>query len=89
MYQVDFSTQFKKDYKKIVKQGHKEMVDSLIEKLANGEILESKYKDHVLQGNYQGYRECHIKPDLLLIYKKNENLLLLTCMRIGSHSEVF
>ena len=48
-----------------------------------------KYNDHKLKGNYKDYRECHIKPDLLLIYKKKEEVLILTCIDLGSHSELF
>lgn len=61
----------------------------VIEKLANGEVLERKYNDHKLKGKYGNYRECHIKPDLLLIYKKEDNILLLTCVDLGSNSELF
>ena len=60
-----------------------------MEKLANGEILEAKYRDHALTGNYKDSRECHIEPDWLLIYEiKNETLVLLLS-RVGSHSELF
>ncbi|MHA48279.1 type II toxin-antitoxin system YafQ family toxin, partial [Campylobacter jejuni] len=64
-YSVTFSKRFKKDFKKIVN------------KLANDEVLEEKYKDHTLKGNYIGFRECHIKPDLLLVYRKNNDILEL------------
>jgi mRNA interferase YafQ len=57
--------------------------------LANEEILPKKYKDHFLQGNWQGYRECHVKPDLLLIYKLENDKLTLTLVRTGSHSDLF
>ncbi|MGX3044739.1 type II toxin-antitoxin system YafQ family toxin [Helicobacter sp. T3_23-1056] len=89
MYKVDWTSRFKKDYKKIAKQGKAEIVDSVIEKLESGKILEAKYKDHALQGIYKGSRECHIEPDLLLIYKKHDDILVLTCLRVGSHSELF
>lgn len=89
MYKVDWTSRFKKDYKKIAKQGKAEIVDSVIEKLEKGEILEAKYKDHALQGIYKGSRECHIEPDLLLIYKKHDDILVLACLRVGSHSELF
>lgn len=56
-----------------------------MEKLANGEILEAKYRDHALTGNYKGSRECHIEPDWLLIYET----LVLLLSRVGSHSELF
>ena len=61
----------------------------IIEKLSNGEVLEQKYNDHKLKGNYSEYIECHIKPDLLLIYQRQEKILILTCISVGSHSELF
>ena len=81
MYKIDFSKRFKKEYKRAIRQGKQDKIDSLIEKLANDEALE--------QGEYTGYRECHIEPDLLLIYKKQDDILVLVCFRLGSHSELF
>lgn len=60
-----------------------------LKKLADNEILEQKYKDHELKGEFAGFRECYLKPDLLLIYKKLESELILYCVDIGSHSELF
>lgn len=57
--------------------------------LANGEPLPPKNKDHQLKGNYKGHRECHIEPDWLLIYKVQDNMLILTLVRTGSHSKLF
>ena len=74
MYKVDWTSKFKKDYKKIAKQGKARIVDSVIEKLERGEVLEVKFCDHALQGDYKGTRECHIEP---------------TCLRVGSHSDLF
>lgn len=82
---IDRSTAFKRDFKK-----HGEIEASLIEvlyKLLNDETLPERYRDHLLTGDWLGYRECHIKPDLLLIYKKTPDSLLL--VRLGSHSEIF
>ena len=89
-YTVKLTNKFKKDYKIIEKQGKniKKLLE-VIEVLADGEQLDSKYKDHSLIGNYKGYRECHIEPDWLLIYKVMENILILTLSRTGSHSELF
>ena len=67
----------------------KKLTKDIIWQLANNEELASKYKDHALIGSYKGFRECHIKSDLLLIYKKQNEILLLTCVEIGSHSELF
>lgn len=60
-----------------------------MEKLANGEILEAKYRDHALIGNYKDSRECHIEPDWLLIYEIKNETLVLMLSRVGSHSELF
>ena len=84
---IIYTTQFKRDYKKIKKQ-NKELnkLKLLIEKLIFGEKLEPKYKDHQLTGAFKGYRDCHIEPDWLLIYKKTTDYLILE--RTGSHSEL-
>ncbi len=83
---IDRSTAFKRDFKK-----HGEIEASLVEvlyKLLNDETLPERYRDHLLTGDWLGYRECHIKPDLLLIYKQcDDNTLRLA--RFGSHSELF
>lgn len=91
-YTVDYTNNFKKGYKKIKKQGKN--VDKLldvIDKLANDEELEIKYKDHQLTDSkkYINCRECHIEPDWLLVYRKNEDKLMLLLVETGSHSELF
>lgn len=68
MYQIFRTSAFKKDYKKLSPQD-KEEVKRIIIRLANNEVLDPKYKDHKLIGNYKDCKECHIKPDLLLIYR--------------------
>lgn len=89
-YKIKFSRSFKKAYKKIKHNSDlSELLQEIIIKLANDEKLEAKYNDHNLSGNYKDFRECHIKPDLLLIYKKKEDVLILTCIDLGSHSELF
>ncbi len=78
------SKDFNRDYKKV------KLTTELIEVLhclLNEQALASKYKDHNLIGNWNGYRECHIKPDLLLVYKVLNNELLLA--RLSSHSQIF
>ncbi len=79
---------FKKDYKKLTKS-EKVLLKVAIEKLVKKEPLEQKYKDHKLIGDYLGCRECHIKPNLLLIYRYNNDILELALIRVGSHSELF
>jgi mRNA interferase YafQ len=89
MYQLDYSSQFKKDFKKIIKLSIPEIIEvgSVIATLQKGNQLESHYGDHLLTGNWAGFRDCHIKPDLVLIYRVHEQALQLA--RIGSHSELF
>jgi len=90
MLNLQMSSQFKKDYKRVVKQGKN--IDELwlvINKLRCGEKLDPKLKDHSLTGNYKNNRECHINPDWLLIYKVDVDKLILTAIRTGSHSELF
>ena len=61
----------------------------IIEKLSNGEILADRHKDHDLKGDFQGFRECHVEQDLLLIYKIFDEQLVLVLVRVGSHSDLF
>ena len=83
-YEIKNTTQFKKDYKLAKKRGlNIKLLKEVVSKLANGEQLESKYKDHMLSGNWSGHRECHIQPDWLLIYyvedKEDEEEQQLFC----------
>ena len=87
-YNVNFTKSFIKDYKKLQTKD-KDLTDALIDKLATGQPLEPKHKDHALNGNLQGFRECHIKPDLLLIYELCDDILQLNALRVGSHSKLF
>ena len=89
-YEVKPSNQFKKDLKLAAKRGYKiELLTDVIKKLANGEVLEPKYKDHQLSGNFGFYRECHIQPDWLLIYGIDSEQLILLLSRTGTHSDLF
>jgi len=82
------TSQFKRDYKKALKQKHNVIeFTNVITKLSSNEILDPKYNDHPLAGLYKNYRDCHIEPDWVLIYKQTGNELILA--RIGSHSELF
>lgn len=86
------STKFKKDLKRVTKQGkNREFIDSVIEKIQRKEPLPQKNCDHPLVGDYKGYKECHITPDWLLIYRitNNDSVELLELTRTGSHSELF
>ena len=91
MYEKRFTKKFKKSMKKIVRSGRakRREVESCIEMLASGKKLSVKYQDHQLSGEYKGFRECHIKPDLLLIYKIEKKILILILADVGSHSDLF
>ena len=88
MYSIFRTSGFKKDYKKLSISDKLKLKEVII-LLSNNDPLDEKYKDHKLIGNYLGCRECHIKPDLLLIYKINKDILELALVRSGSHSELF
>lgn len=89
-YIIKTTNQFKKDYKLARKQNKKmSLLQDVVALLANGEALPEKYKDHELKGNWSGHRECHITPDWLLIYRYEDDILILTLSRVGSHSELF
>lgn len=89
MYEVQITTKFKKDYKTVIKRGYKEeLLIEVIDTLRRGESLPASNKDHALTGNWVGYRECHIQPDWLLIYKIYEDKLILSLTRTGSHSDL-
>ena len=89
-YELDFTSKFKKDVKLLKKQGKNiEKLYEIINILACGEELDAKYRDHNLIGNYKGYRECHVRPDLLLIYKIKKKELELLLFRIGTHSDLY
>ena len=78
---------FKKHYKARVSEQDKKTIETVIEKFLKKEPLESKFKDHNLSGNMNGFRECHIKNDFLLVYQISNNDLIL--IDIGTHSQLF
>ena len=89
-YIVKPTTQFKKDFKLAMKRSMKiELLEEMIAMLAMGETLPDKHKDHALTGNWVGHRECHIIPDWLLIYRIEDEVLVLTLARTGTHSDLF
>ncbi len=89
-YEVRFTSKFKKDIKLAQKQGKDlNKLFAVVESLSNDEELEAKFKDHELSGNYVGFRECHIEPDWLLIYRKTSEQIILCLLRTGSHSDLF
>ena len=90
MLTIRYEKTFKKDFKRIIKRGYNiRLLEDVIEILASGQMLPEKYKDHNLTGNYYDCGECHITPDWLLIYKINNNELILYLTRTGTHSDLF
>jgi len=89
MYTLKFTTAYKKSYKLMKKRGLDiSLLDFVIEELRQGRQLAEKYHDHLLRGNLDGFRECHIKPDWLLIYLIEDDILTLTLVDTGSHSDI-
>ena len=87
-FEIKVKKSFQKDFDRILRQGHSTaIIQEVIARLQSGVRLEPKYKDHKLRGDYKDFRECHIKPDLLLIYQIDGQFLYL--VRIGSHSDLF
>ncbi len=90
MLKVRFSSKFKKDFKIIVKRGYDiSLFEEVLTLLREEKVLPEKNNDHALKGDYLGHRECHITPDWLLIYKKEEDMITLSLTRTGSHSDLF
>lgn len=90
MLTIKYHTMFKNDFKRIKKRGYDiSRLEKIVELLANEVPLPEQFKDHNLSGNYNGFRECHIAPDWLLIYQVNNNELVLVLSRTGSHSDLF
>ena len=91
-YKLRYTADFKKNYKKIKKQGKDiNKLFTVITKLANDEVLEQKYNNHLLTDSkkYKGCGECHIEPDWLLVYQYVDDELILLLVSTGSHSELF
>ena len=88
MFKQIYTTKFSKDLIKALKRGKNiNKIKQVLEMLAAGKILDPKYKDHNLVGNYSGRRECHIEPDWLLIYKIDKDQIIFE--RTGTHSDLF
>ena len=89
-YKLRLTTRFEKDMKRIQRRDYRmAQLTDVLKKLAAGEPLPAKNRDHALSGNYEGCRECHITPDWLLIYEIFEDELILYLTRTGSHSDLF
>lgn len=91
MYHIIPSNKYTKSLKRISQhkdfdvKKHKQIVKSL----GNGEPLALQYKDHELKGEFVGIRECHVQNDILLLYRKDKNVLVLLLVNIGTHSSLF
>lgn len=92
-YSLITTKRFEKNLVKIIKSSNikniKNEIYTVIESLQVGEILDLKYRDHKLQGEYKEYRECHVKPNVLFLYKIDNKELILIAVDIGSHSYLF
>jgi mRNA interferase YafQ len=91
MRTIERTTAFKRDFKRVAKGPYRNLLDTdlkrIVAALATGEPLEARYRDHALTGNWKDYRDCHIRPDLVLIYRFiGPDRLILA--RLGSHSEL-
>ena len=86
---LETTVQFRRDYKKMMKRGlERALIEAVIDTLLAEQPLAPKYRDHALTGNYKGFRECHIQPDWLLIYKIDRGNLILTAARTGTHADL-
>ncbi len=89
IYEIILTGKFKKSLKRAKRRGLDiSLLEEVVDKLQNDIKLEDKYHDHELKGNFKGFRECHIQPDWLLIYLKEENVLTLTLVDTGSHTDL-
>jgi len=95
MRTIEYASSFKRDHKREAKGAHRTTLDAVlvpvVSALLNDQTLPQHHRDHDLVGNWKGYRECHLKPDLLLIYRKIDSGdgAILRLARLGSHSEIF
>ena len=89
MLTVKFTTAYKKSYKLMKMRGKNlSLLEEVIDTLRQGKALEERFRDHELKGNLKGFRECHIQPDWLLIYRIENDILSLTLVDTGSHSDL-
>lgn len=90
MYELFSTNKFKRDFRKCQRRNkNMDALKSVIDVLVTGEPLPTKYKDHLLIGNYSDHRKCHIEPDWLLIYRINDDEKLIELVRTGTHSDLF
>ena len=89
-FELVLTSRFKRALKCARKRGLDiDRLNEIVDKLQNNIELEARYHDHDLHGTYQGFRECHIQPDWLLIYLRRNDVLTLTLIDTGSHSDLY
>ena len=89
MYKIEMSSKFRRDLKSARKRGYDmDKLDAVVELLSKGIALPLKNRDHPLVGNYEGFRECHVAPDWLLVYRLEKDVLVLYLFRTGTHSDL-
>ena len=90
MHRFKTTKQFEGDYRLLVKRGKDmEKLKTVMRCLVNQQPLESRYRDHALTGNFKGFRDCHIEPDWILLYRIDKTLEEITFVRSGSHADLF
>lgn len=90
MLTLETTSSFRRDYKRIKKRGYNlTLLQDVIDTLLNEQVLAPKFRDHSLSGDYIGFRECHIEPDWLFVYKIDNQKLVLVASRTGTHSDLF
>ena len=90
IYHIKFTAAYKKSYKRAKKRGMNiDLLDTVVETLRLRKTLDAKYADHMLTGNWNGFHECHIQPNWLLIYLIEDDILTLTLVETGTHSDIF
>ena len=90
MWEAEYTKLFKKDYKRCKKRGLPLAgLEAVLGTLLEGKVLAERHRDHPLKGKYAHHRECHIQPDWLLVYQKDEARRILKLVRTGTHSDLF
>ncbi|MDR2162233.1 MAG: type II toxin-antitoxin system YafQ family toxin [Desulfovibrio sp.] len=90
MLTLKTTARFRKDYQRTKKRGlDLSLLETVIETLLAEKSLDPKHRDHALSSDYAGFRECHVLPDWLLIYRVDHDTLVLTASRTGTHSDLF
>jgi mRNA interferase YafQ len=89
-YRVAYTNVFKRQRKALIARGYDiSLLDDTIKVLANGEALPERFRDHALQGERKGYRDCHVRPDWVLIYRIDNDVLTLLLSETGTHADLF